>query len=217
MPQGMWDLVPQPRIKPKPTELEAQSLIYWRARAVSLVAQRLKRLPRMRETQVRSLGWEDPLEKEMATHSSTLAWRIPWRVEPGRLQSHWVTKSQTRLSDFTYLRLSLHDHFNDWIPILLHCWVKKYDNFNISAIAELFPRYVSVYTDHPQCSCVIFLHIGDIQLSYHYFLPNKSLFDIFAILKSLLRFLFLKNFTIYFVSDIAHFFHKFIAYWAFFC
>ena len=53
----------------------------------SLVAQRLKRLPPMRETRVRSLGREDPLEKEMATHSSTLAWRIPWREEPGRLQS----------------------------------------------------------------------------------------------------------------------------------
>ena len=52
----------------------------------SLVAQRLKRLPGMRETRVRSLGREDPLEKEMATHSSTLAWRIPWREEPGRLQ-----------------------------------------------------------------------------------------------------------------------------------
>ena len=54
---------------------------------VSLVAQRLKRLPGMQETQVRSLGWEDPLEKEMATHSSTLAWRIPWREKPGSLQS----------------------------------------------------------------------------------------------------------------------------------
>ena len=53
----------------------------------SLVAQRLKRLPGMQETLVRSLGREDPLEKEMATHSSTLAWRIPWREEPGRLQS----------------------------------------------------------------------------------------------------------------------------------
>ena len=58
----------------------------YKARA-SLVAQRLKRLPGMRETRVRSLGWENPLEKEMATHSSTLAWRIPWREEPGRLQS----------------------------------------------------------------------------------------------------------------------------------
>ena len=53
----------------------------------SLVAQRLKRLPGMWETQVRSLGWEDPMEKEMATHSTTLSWRIPWREEPGRLQS----------------------------------------------------------------------------------------------------------------------------------
>ena len=53
----------------------------------SLVAQRLKRLPGMRETRVWSLGREDPLEKELATHSSTLAWRIPWREEPGRLQS----------------------------------------------------------------------------------------------------------------------------------
>ena len=52
----------------------------------SLVAQTLKCLPAMLETQVRSLGREDPLEKEMATHSSTLAWRIPWTEEPGRLQ-----------------------------------------------------------------------------------------------------------------------------------
>ena len=51
------------------------------------MAQRLRPLPGMRETWVRSLGREDPLEKEMATHSSTLAWRIPWREEPGRLQS----------------------------------------------------------------------------------------------------------------------------------
>ena len=53
----------------------------------SLVAQRLKRWPTMQETWVPSLGWEDPLEKEMATHSSTLAWRIPWMEEPGGLQS----------------------------------------------------------------------------------------------------------------------------------
>ena len=53
----------------------------------SLVAQRVKRLPAMQETWVRSLGWEDPLEKEMATHSSTLAWKIPRTEEPGGLQS----------------------------------------------------------------------------------------------------------------------------------
>ena len=52
-----------------------------------LVAQMVKRLPTMRGTQVWSLGWEDPLEKAMATHSSTLAWKIPWMEEPGRLQS----------------------------------------------------------------------------------------------------------------------------------
>ena len=52
-----------------------------------LVAQMVKRLPTMRETQVQSLGWEDPLEKEMATLSSSLAWKIPWTEEPGRLQS----------------------------------------------------------------------------------------------------------------------------------
>ena len=58
-----------------------------RGRWASLVAQRLKRLTPMQETQVRSLGREDPLEKEMATHSSILAWRISWTEEPGRLQS----------------------------------------------------------------------------------------------------------------------------------
>ena len=52
----------------------------------SLVAQMVKRLPTMREIRVQSLGWEDPLEKEMATHSSILAWKISW-MEPGRLQS----------------------------------------------------------------------------------------------------------------------------------
>ena len=52
----------------------------------SLIAQSIKNLPAMPETQVSSLGWEDPLEKEMATHSSILAWKIPWMEEPGGLQ-----------------------------------------------------------------------------------------------------------------------------------
>ena len=55
--------------------------------AASLVAQSVKNLPAMQETQVRSLGREDPLEKEMATHSNILPWRIPWTEEPGGLQS----------------------------------------------------------------------------------------------------------------------------------
>ena len=53
----------------------------------SLVDQMVKHLPTMREIRVQSLGQEDLLEKEMATHSSVLAWRIPWMEEPGRLQS----------------------------------------------------------------------------------------------------------------------------------
>ena len=54
---------------------------------VSLVAQTVKNPPAMRETWVRSLGWKDPLEEKMATHSSIPAWRIPWMEEPGRLHN----------------------------------------------------------------------------------------------------------------------------------
>ena len=71
----------------------------------SLVAQMVKRLPTMRETRVRFLGWEDPLEKEMAIHSSTFAWKIPWTEEPDRIQS-MGSQSWTRLSNFTSLRPS---------------------------------------------------------------------------------------------------------------
>ena len=77
---------------------------YYRA---SLVAQMVKNLPAMRETWVRSLGWEDTLEEGMATHSSLLAWRIPWTQESGGLQSmgsprvrhSWATKRSTALQD----------------------------------------------------------------------------------------------------------------------
>ena len=61
----------------------------------------VKNLPAKHETLVRSLGQEDPLEKEKATHSTILAWRIPWTEEPGRLQSMRLQKSQTRF-DTTY-------------------------------------------------------------------------------------------------------------------
>ena len=83
-----------------------RSFLY-RVYSASLVAQRVKRLPAMWETWVWSLGWEDPLEKEMATHSSTLARNIPWTGEPGKLQSvgsqrvghDWATS----LSLFTFV------------------------------------------------------------------------------------------------------------------
>ena len=59
----------------------------------SLVVQLVENLPVMQETPVQSLGWEEPLEKEMTTHFSTLAWRIPWTEEPGRLQFVGLTES----------------------------------------------------------------------------------------------------------------------------
>ena len=70
----------------------------------SLVAQRLKRLPAVWEIWVRPLGQEDTLEKEMATHSSILAWRIPWTEEPGRLQS--TVSQRVRHDGATSLSLS---------------------------------------------------------------------------------------------------------------
>ena len=72
----------------------------------SLVAQTVKNLRAVLETQVPSLGQEDPLEKEMATHSSTLAWEIPWTEEPGRLR---VAKSRARLFE------------SEWLPFPLPC------------------------------------------------------------------------------------------------
>ena len=66
-----------------PTRFEGSKTLLW----VSLVTQKVKNMPAMQETWVQSLGWEDPLQKEMATHSSILAWKIPWPEEPGRLQS----------------------------------------------------------------------------------------------------------------------------------
>ena len=82
------------------------------------MTQIVKNLPTKQETQVPSLGWEDPLEKEMATHSSVLAWRIPWTEEPDELQSMGL-QNRTRLSNwhtqknlmhFTYLKSVEIDH-----------------------------------------------------------------------------------------------------------
>ena len=74
---------------------------YW----ASLVVQMVKYLPVVQETQVRSLGWEDPLEKEIATYSSTPAWKVPWMKEA---TVHGVTRSWTWLRDFTFF----HFHSN---------------------------------------------------------------------------------------------------------
>ena len=63
------------------------SRVFFNCFMASLMAQWVKNLPARQETQVQSLGWEDSLEKEMATHTSILAWKIPWTEEPGGLQS----------------------------------------------------------------------------------------------------------------------------------
>ena len=70
-----------------------------KATCASLVAQMVKNMSAMRVTWIQSLGWEDPWEKGMATHSSILAWGVPWTEEPGGLQSMGVEKSQTQLND----------------------------------------------------------------------------------------------------------------------
>ena len=71
----------------------------------------VKNPPAMQETQVQSLDWQDPLEEEMATHSSILAWEIPWTEKPGRLQS-MGSQSQTRLKRLsTHLHMCLQDLF----------------------------------------------------------------------------------------------------------
>ena len=88
----MWD------IKAIQTLSIFWDLSIWTMMSTSPVAQMVKNIPAMQKIQVWFLGWEDPMEKGMATHSSILAWRIPWAEEPGKLQSMgW--QSQTWLSD----------------------------------------------------------------------------------------------------------------------
>ena len=97
----------------------AVRMYYTRTSSASLVAQMVERLPAMQETQVRSLGREEPLEKEMTSQSSTLAWKIPWTEEPGGLQfmglqrvgHDWVT---LLLSTFPCLGISYPQESKSW-------------------------------------------------------------------------------------------------------
>ena len=74
----------------------------------------VKNLPAMQETWVRCLGWEDPLEEDMATHCSVLAWRIPWTEEPGGIQSMGHKESDTTERLSTHTTLSI-DHVKIWV------------------------------------------------------------------------------------------------------
>ena len=86
----------------------------------SLVGQTVKSLPTMRETRVQSLGWEDPLEKEMATHSSILAWRIPWMEELGGLQSTGRKESDTTERLYTHTHIYIYIYIYTYIHIHTH-------------------------------------------------------------------------------------------------
>ena len=80
------------------------TLIIHHSQKTSLMAQMLKNLPAMQETRIPSLGWEDPLEKGMATHSSILAWRIPWTEVPGELQSMGSQRVRHNYNDLAHTK-----------------------------------------------------------------------------------------------------------------
>ena len=94
---------------------------------VSLLAQTVKNTPALQETWVPSLGWEDALEKGKATHSSVLAWRIPWAEEPGRLQSmgsqrvghDWATNIFTSVYFFIFFSIPTYPRILDTVPYAL--------------------------------------------------------------------------------------------------
>ena len=136
------------------TFLSLSIILHLTKRRVSLVAQMVKNLPAMQETWVRSLGREDPLEKEMATHSSILAWRIPWTEEPGGLQSmgsqrvghNWVTNTFTNTlrkekepwspKDVIYISFKAIFEFLE----LFNIWTKKFHaHYWLQMIFIFFP------------------------------------------------------------------------------
>ena len=105
-------------------------LVYWYSRKysrVSVVAQMVKNLPAVQKTWVQSLGWEDPLEKGTTTHSSILAWRIPWTEEPGGLLTHSISQEEYswEMSGNLYggktLKKNRHMDMYNWIT-LLYTW-----------------------------------------------------------------------------------------------
>ena len=115
-------LVPHPGIEPRPPAVAVWSPNHWTTRELPrffVLFQTAENLPAIQETWVQSLGWEDPLEKGITTHSSILAWRIPWTEEPGGLQSmgsqrvghnwatdtFWATHTVTVLFCFAFTKL----------------------------------------------------------------------------------------------------------------
>ena len=144
---------------PLPGYHQSTSSLYWfvcldSSYGASLMAQQVTNLPAMQETQetwVRSLAWEDPLEKEMAIHSSILAWKITWTEEPGVLQSvglqrvrhDWVTHTHRHTHTHTQFKQvasyvicsSLMLYHKSWYIFFFYCrWVKYHTLFILSFI-----------------------------------------------------------------------------------
>ena len=115
----------------------------------SLVVQMVKRLPAMQETRVQSLGWEDPLEKEMAAHSSILAWKIPWTEEPGRLSS----MGSQRVGHDWATSLSLYFHFTF--------------TFHVSSISGFWPLHLLPCSSFLTYKKLRWCRLSWVQLSQH--------------------------------------------------
>ena len=133
-------------------------LVFWEAGA-SQMAQMVKCLPAMRATRIRSLDWKDPLEKEMATHSSTLAWKIPWMKEQGRLQSmglkrvghDWATSLTHSLWEAEVPEIKL--------PIFTGSWSKQGSSRKMSTSASLI--MLETLTVWIKTNCGKFLNYGN--------------------------------------------------------
>ena len=175
----MWEPIPCPGIEPRSTAMGAQSLSHWTPREVpapaiashpisgvkyllstclyvgaSLAAQMVKNLPAMQETQVPCLGQEDPLEKGIATHSSILAWRIPWIEEHGGLQS---TGSQRVRHNWATSTLVSKWDLQETCP-----WHLPQVQLVIPTSAALHFVYISRVLCLPHCVYVLFLFAGQI-------------------------------------------------------
>ena len=140
----------------------------------------VKRLPIIQETQIRSPGWEDPPEKVIATHSSILAWKIPWTEETGRLQFMGLQKSQTWLSDFTlFIFVWYEDCYSSFLMFHI-CMEYIFPSSRFQSICVFRSKWVS-YRQHIHGSCYC-IHLAGLCLLVGAFNPFtfKIIIDIYV-------------------------------------
>ena len=128
----------KPNLFPRMIVINLSSVV----KGASLVAQLVKNPPAMRETRDPSLGWEDPLEKEMATHSIILAWRVPWTGEPGGLQSMGLQRVIHNWASNTHI------HTHPWFPSFFqrawHNWVSHTHTHTHTHTPPCFPPFFHI-------------------------------------------------------------------------